>query len=115
MERAAIDVFHDKKNLLVRLKRLKELCKALMINLLHNLDLPLDALATIGLEQLELLVNFDCDLLVQDFVKTNSHDCIRTLTYSLSNYVVVDIFNVTSLCAELVLFMLALLARSFAF
>ena len=49
MQRASIDVFHDKEDLLVTLKSLEELCKALMINLFHNLDLSFHTLSAIRL------------------------------------------------------------------
>lgn len=108
---AAVDVFHDEEDLLVRLERFEELGEALMIDFLHNLDLPLDTLPAIGLQQFELLVDFDGDLLIQDFVKTDSDNGVGTLANPLADNVIVNIFDVAALGTELILLVLALLAR----
>lgn len=93
----------------MRLEGLEELCEALVIYLFHDLYLPLDTLAAVWLEQLELFVYFDCDFLVQCLVQADSDDGVGTLAYSLANDVVVDVLYVAAFGAELVLFVLALL------
>ena len=64
MKRASVDVLHNQENLLVALKRLVELSEALVVDLLHNLDLSFHALPPVWLKELEFLIDLDCDLLV---------------------------------------------------
>jgi len=80
-----------------------------MVNFLHDFDLPLDALAAVRFQQLELLVYFDCDLLIQNLVKADSDDGVGALANSLTDDVIVNVLNVAALGAELILFLLALL------
>lgn len=98
----------------MRLKRFIQLGEALVIDLLHDLDLALHALAPVWLEQLELLVDFDCNLLVEDLVQADAYHSICTLAYALANNIVVNIFDGALFCAELVLLVL-LRAVSLAF
>ena len=114
MQGPTVDVLHDKEHLLVRLKRFIQLGEALVIDLLHDLDLALHALAPVWLEQLELLVDFDCNLLVEDLVQADAYHSICTLAYALANNIVVNIFDGALFCAELVLLVL-LRAVSLAF
>lgn len=106
---AAVDVFHDEEDLLVRLEGLKELGEALVIYLFHDLDLPLHALPPIWFQQLELLVYLDSDLLVENLVEADPDNCVGPLAYSFSNYVIVDVLDVAAFGAELILVMLTLL------
>jgi len=64
MQRPSVDILHNEENLLVRLEGFVQLCEAFMVDFLHNLDFSLDALAAVGFEQLELIVDLHCDLLV---------------------------------------------------
>lgn len=80
-----------------------------MVNFLHDFDLPLDTLAAVRLQQLELLVYFDCDFLIEDLMKADSDDGVGALANSLTDDVIVDVLNVTALGAELMLFLLTLL------
>lgn len=64
MEGATIYILHDKEDLFVRLKSFIKLCQALVIDLLHNFDLTFDTLATVGLQELKLLIYLDSNLLV---------------------------------------------------
>jgi hypothetical protein len=52
MQAATVDIFHDQEDLLGRFKCLVELRDVGMVQLLHNLHLPLDALLPVGLDQL---------------------------------------------------------------
>lgn len=81
-----------------------------MVNLLHDLDLPLDALSPIRLKKFELLVYFDSDFLIKNLVKTDPDDRVRTLTDPLANDVIVNILNVAAFGAELILIIVALLS-----
>ena len=65
MKRAAINVFHNKENLLVGFKSLVEFGQALVIQLLHDFNFTFDTLASIGLEQFVLFIDLDGYLLVQ--------------------------------------------------
>lgn len=111
VQRAAVDVFHDQEDLLVRLECLVELREALMINLLHDLYFSLDTFPSIWLQQFEFLVNFDSNLLVEYLVQANSNDGISTLSDPLADDVVVDVLYMTAFSTELILLLLALLSR----
>lgn len=110
VQRAAVDVFHDQEDLLVRLECLVELRKALMINLLHDLYFSLHTFPPIWLQQFEFLVNFDSNLLIEYLVEANSNDGVRALSDPLADDVVVDVLYVTAFSAELILLLLALLS-----
>ena len=74
-----------------------------MVNFLHDLYFSLHRLSAVRLQQLELLVDFDCYLLVEQLVEAHSDNCIGTLPNPLSDDVVIDILNRASISAELVL------------
>jgi hypothetical protein len=74
-----------------------------MVNLFHDLDLSFYALSAVWLQQLKLLVDFDCDLLVQQLVQTHPHDSVGSLSNSFSDDVLVNILDAAQLRAELVL------------
>ena len=106
---AAIDVLHDEEDLLVRFKCLKELRQALVIDLLHDLDLSLHALPSVWLKQFELFINLHRYLLIEHLVEADPHHRVGTLAYTLTNNIVVNVFNMTALSAELVLLTLLVL------
>ena len=68
MQAAAVHILHNQENLLRRFKSFIELSDVGMIKFLHDFHFSLDALFTVGLDQLNLFVYFDSDLLVQDLV-----------------------------------------------
>ena len=67
MQAATVHILHNQENLLRRFKSFIELCDV-GIKFLHDFHFSLDALFTVGLDQLNLFVYFDSDLLVQDLV-----------------------------------------------
>lgn len=75
-----------------------------MVNLLHDLNFPFDTLSPVWFEQLKLLVYLNSNLLVQYLVEAYSDNSVCSLSNPLSYDVVVDVFNVTSLSAKLILF-----------
>ena len=87
----------------MRFKRLIEFRETLMVDLLHDFDFSLYTFSTIRLQEFELLVNFNCDLLIENFVQTNSDDSICTLSDSFTYNVIVNVFDVASIGTELVL------------
>ena len=89
VQAASIHELHDEEDLLVGLEDFEELCDVLVIQLLHYFHLAFDALSPVGLHQLGLLVDLDCDLLVKCPVQAKSHDCIRPLANSLANEIAV--------------------------
>lgn len=102
MERASIDVLHYEEDLLVGLKSLEEFGQTLVVQFLHYFDLSLHTLPPVGFQQLQLIINLHCDLLVEQLVQSHPHHCIGSLAYSLSNDIVVDVFNGAGLSGELV-------------
>lgn len=80
-----------------------------MVDLLHDLDFSLHTLSTIGLQQLKLLVNLDCNFLVEYFVQTYSDNSICSLTNSLSDNIIVNVFDVASIGTKLILLINAIL------
>lgn len=80
-----------------------------MIKFLHDLHFSLDWLSPIRLLKFRLLVDFDRYFLVQRSMQAKTHHCIRTLTYTLTDKVVVKILNRAVLSAEFLLIWLSLL------
>jgi len=104
MQWATIHILHDQEDLLVWLKGFVKFCQTLVINLLHNLNLTLDTFATIWLKKLELLVDLNGNFLIEQLVEANSYNSVCTLADTFTNDVVINVFDCTSVCAELVLF-----------
>lgn len=104
MQRTTVDVFHDQEDLLVRLEGFVESSKGFMVDFFHDFDFSLDTLSTVWLEELVLLINFNCNLLIQKLVKTNSDNCVRSLPDSLADDIVINIFNCATFSAKLVWF-----------
>lgn len=102
MEGASVDVLHDQEHLLVRLECLVEFGQAVVVDLLHDFYFPFYTFPAVRLKQLELVVNLDCNFLVQQLVQADSDNGVCTLADPLSNYVVVDVLNGAELGAELV-------------
>lgn len=74
-----------------------------MVNLLHDFDLSFHALPSVWLLQLELLVDLDCNLLIQRLVEPDSDDSVGTLADAFADDVVVDVVDRAFFRAELVL------------
>ena len=93
MQAATVDKLHDQKDLLVRLKGFVELGNVLMIELLHDFHFSLDALSSVGLHQLDLLVDLDGDLLIQHFVETKADNSVSSLAKTLTDEIVVEVLD----------------------
>ena len=91
VEAASVDELHYQEDLLVRFESLVELGDVRMVQLLHDLHFALDALAPIGFHQLELLVYFDSNLLIEHFVEAEAYDGVGTLPDALAYEVVVQV------------------------
>ena len=65
VERSAIDVLHDQKDLLVALEGFIQLGEAFMVYLFHNFDFSFHALSAVGLKKFEFFVNFDSNFLIE--------------------------------------------------
>ena len=61
---ASVDVLHDEEHLLVGFESFIEFGNVLMVQFLHDFHFSLHTLSSVWLKQLELLIDFDCDLLV---------------------------------------------------
>ena len=109
VQAASVDILHHEENLLVAFEYLKQLCNVLMVQLLHDLHLSLDRLASIWLHKLCFLVDLDSDLLIEEPMKSKTHYGVCTLTDPLSNEVVVEVFDRAILSTEFVVCRLAIL------
>ena len=89
VQAAAVHELHDEEDLLVRLEHLVQLRDVLVVQLLHNLHLSLDAFASVGFHQFCLLIDLDGDLLVERAVQAQTYHSVGTLTDPLSDEVVV--------------------------
>lgn len=84
------------------LKDFEELGDVLMVQLLHDLHLSLDRLASVGLHELCLLVDLDGNLLIKQAVQAKADYCVCTLADALADEIVIQIFNRAILCAEFI-------------
>lgn len=74
-----------------------------MVNLFHNFNLSFYTFSSVGFEKLELFVNLYSNLLIQQLMKSNSDDSICTLSYSLTDDIVIYVFDCAAICTELIL------------
>lgn len=103
VQTATVDVLHDEEDLFVALKDFEELGDVLMVQLLHDLHLSLDRLASVGLHELCLLVDLDGNLLIEQAVQAKADYCVSTLADALADEIVIQIFNRAILCAEFII------------
>ena len=104
VETASIRVLHNNEHLFVRLKRFIEFRNIRVVKFLHDLDFSLHGFPTARLDQLHLVVDLDCDLLVQELMQSEPHHSVSTLADPFADDVVVKVLNRAALRAELQVF-----------
>ena len=90
MQAASSDILHDQDHILGCVDYFIKADDMYVPHLLHELDFSLDALSTVRIQQLYLLVNLHGDLLVRGPVEPDAHDSICPLTNLLTNNVVIE-------------------------
>ena len=96
VQRSSPNILHHKDHILGCVNDLIESNDMLVLHLLHEFDLPLDALAPVRVHQLVFLVDFHSNFLVARFVQTDSDDSVGPL----SNLLAYDILVQVVLVAE---------------
>lgn len=71
-----------------------------MIQFFHDFHLTLDTFATVGLHEFNLFIDFDCYLLVEHLVESETNDSISTLAYPFAYEVIVEVLDRTILSVE---------------
>lgn len=102
---ASIHVLHDDEHLLVRFKCLVELRNIGVVELLHNFHFSFYRLATAWLDQLLLVVDLDCDFLVQKLVKPKSDHGVGALPDTFADDVAVQVLDGASARAKFKVFL----------
>lgn len=91
MKRSASTEFIDQKYLLFIIECFKESNYVLMIKFLKNFDFSSNSFSSLWFHQVWFIIDFDCYSFIRSFILPDSYNCIRSLTNTFPNYVIVDI------------------------